>query len=239
MTESNTNVFVEPTTETPTTDNQGIVSQLVGEGKKFKTVDDLARGKLEADIYVESLKKKLADSEAERAKLINTDEKFNQVLQQLEQNKQAPSQGNTQVPALGASDIADIVRNQMTLAEQQKTAEQNIATTNSRLNELFGDKAKEVVVSKAKALGISMADLQIISAKSPNAFLTMIGAAESTPKTSNSSPTGTVNTAADFSPGIKAGTKEYYVELRKKDPKFYEKYMPEIMEKVKKEGLIY
>lgn len=235
-----TNVFVEPTTDTTSNINQDIVSTYIGEGKKFKSVEDVINRKLEADVYVESLRTQLAEKETKLAALSKTDDKFSQILQTIEQNKANNSQGNPQVPALGSNDIADIVRNQMTQIEQERTAEQNTATTNSKLKELFGDKAKEVVESKARELGITMADFKQISAKSPNAFFTMIGATESTPKPSNSNPTGSVNTASDFQTGTKVGSKEYYNELRRKNPReYYSKTIHEVMDKVKKGELVY
>lgn len=239
------NVFVEPTAnQTPnTTDNQdSIASTLVGEGKKFKTVDDLAKGKLEADLYVEQLKKQLESKDAELTKLGNADEKFTKILQGLEQSKNTPNtQGNTQVPALGKEDIATLVRNQMTLVEAERTAQQNIDSTNSKLKDLFGDKAKDVVQSKAKELGISMEELKILSAKSPTAFFTMIGATESRPQSASTpNPNGSVNTASNFNQDFKVGTKEYYNNLRRtmKPVDYYTKIQPEIMERVKKGELV-
>lgn len=236
-----TTVFGEPSSNSDNTPNLGeIASQLVGEGKKFKTIDDLAKGKLEADLYVEQLKKKLETSEAERTKLGGNDEKFSQILQELEQRKATPPQGNIQVPVLGQDEIETLVRNQMTAIESERTSQQNLDSTNAKLKQLFGDKAKAYVESKAKELGIDMQRLQSLSAESPSAFFTLVGISDTKPKVPNAPITGSVNTESNFNQNHQTGTKEYYNNLRRtmKPGDYYTKVLPEIMDKVKKGELV-
>lgn len=241
MTNQVNQVFAEPTapTNNEPSNQEGIAATLVGADKKFKTVDDLAKGKLEADVYVEQLKAQLAAKDAELAKVGNADAKFDKILQEIEQRKTAPTQGNVQVPALGKDEIATLVRNQMTLVEAERTAQQNVDSTNTKLTALFGDKAKSVVETKARELGMTMEELKILSAKSPTAFFTIIGATDTKPKDTGTSPTGSINSGSDFNRDFKVGTKEYYNELRRKNPKeYYAKHIHEVIAKVKKGELV-
>lgn len=43
-------------------DSVDYVAELVGEGKKFREIKDLAKGKVESDRYIEVLTKKLDDA---------------------------------------------------------------------------------------------------------------------------------------------------------------------------------
>jgi hypothetical protein len=83
-----TDVFESPTKgeETPVTQ----VSDLVGEDKKFKTVEDLAKGKLEADSYIEQLKEenriareKLGELEGSKSK----DETVSELLRAVREHQ--------------------------------------------------------------------------------------------------------------------------------------------------------
>lgn len=235
------NVFEgQPSQEQPSDSNQSVaLSKLVGEDKKFKSVEDLARGKLESDLLIEELKVKLARKEEEAAKESSAKSKLDDILQKLEQNKN-PNSGDNTNPVLDEDKIAKIVQAQMTNAEKRRTAEQNIDTTNAKLNEIYGDKAKERVEAKAKELGISMAKLKEISSESPSAFYSMIGISDVKKETPASPNKSSVNTAAkEFAPDYKVGTKEYYKELRRKDPiEYYNKHIFEVMDKVKKGELV-
>lgn len=232
-------VFTEPTVINTNPDNQTeIASQLVGEDKKFKTVNDLAKGKLEADVYIEQMKVQLKAANDELAKVKNADDKFSKILEQIGQrNNESTPQVNT-TPAMVNDDITALVRNQITAIEKERSAQQNIDTTNSKLKELFGDRAKEIVESKAKELGVGMEELKILSSKSPSALLTLVGAGNQTTQATNA-PQGSINTQADLGIGVKAGSKEYYNELRRKNPtEYYKKTIHEVMDKVSKGELV-
>ena len=69
-----TDIFDSATTEVTTTSeqqtqtNDSFVTQLVGEGKKFKDYEALAKGKLEADRHIGEITKTLDELRAELAK---------------------------------------------------------------------------------------------------------------------------------------------------------------------------
>src|SRR5882762_1576622 len=49
--------------------NKAYLEQLVGEGKKFKTAEDLARGKAESDSFIEIMKARMDELRADHLRL--------------------------------------------------------------------------------------------------------------------------------------------------------------------------
>ena len=66
MTDSNTDPFAQ-------TQEPNYLAELVGEGKKFKTVDDLAKGKWNSDSMIETLKAEIATLKAQANSGANVD----------------------------------------------------------------------------------------------------------------------------------------------------------------------
>lgn len=171
------------------TENQTTVSpvaDLVGEGKKFKTVEDLAKSKLEADNFINTLqdenkaaRERLAALEAELA----TRKTVEDQLKAISTTKVVPQPPATTVtePAKGQvltdEDLTKRVK-AITEAEQAgRQARQNIEAVSTQMTKTYGseEKAREIVQNKARELGVSVQFLQDAAAKSPVAFFNLIG----------------------------------------------------------------
>jgi hypothetical protein len=196
-------------------------NQLVGEGKKFKDNEALAKSKVESDAFIETLKAELKASREGSITKEEVDQRLNEFTTKLnEQNKPNASRSQTD-SALDADKIAEIVRNTITSTEQVKTAQQNITAAEKAIVAKYGDKTKEFLDSKAAELGMTRADFKDISAKSPSALLKIVGL--DAPATANTGVTkGSVNTQASFNnTNPSADTWEYYQTLRKANPSKY------------------
>lgn len=202
------------------------LSELVGDGKKFKTVEDLAKGKLESDNFIAKLQ---AENNELRTLLKTTEEKViraatvEDILKRVEGVSKP-----TSTPAASGTDgnqpvslTREDVVNLLAQREQEAKAKANYAMANRTLVEAYGDKAKEVVATKAAELGISPAMLKAMAETSPKAFLTVlgVGSAPSAPSVSRtgSAGRGNVNTAAiSNSPPIgEVRNQSFYDKMRK------------------------
>src|SRR4051812_10177738 len=103
--------------------NKDLVVELVGEGKTYKTVDELAKGKINADIHIKRLEE---EAKALREQLAGA-KSVEDVLEAVKANsvsRQTPSDnGNVASPAgssLSAADVAKIVAEQITGQETQR-----------------------------------------------------------------------------------------------------------------------
>ncbi len=212
-TNSSTTTTVTDVTKQDTTTSE-YLSQLVGDGKKFKTVEDLAKSKIEADSYIERLKAERDEALAGKA----TTDKLQEFLTKMEgqNNANSNSSRDNTSSVLGEDKVAEIVRNQLTKQESERTYQQNVLAAQEKVVGLYGDKAIDFLKSKSKELGISLKDMEEISAKSPTAFYNIVGLDKSKQADVNVTK-GSVNTEANFNKDLKEGTWDYYNELRKKD----------------------
>lgn len=204
---SDVNVFTE---QTP----PNALDALVGEGKKYQTVEDLAKA-------VEFGQQHIAQIEAENAQYrANIQEQIE--LQRQRTNAEPPAKPEQRVDEV---DLQTRIREALEQTDREKRVADNVNTVSKRLVEIYGDakKANEVVAAKAEELGVSIQFLMDSAAQSPKAFYAQIGLAD----TQRNAPplAGNVNPAAlaNMNPSRVGapGTYAYYEEMRKTNPKIY------------------
>lgn len=216
-----------PAATTNTPDPASPLGDLVGEGKKFATVEDLAKGKAEADQFIEQLKSEMTGLREDLDKRLTSE----QVLEEINRRQPAQNEGNTS-PQISTEDISDLVKRELTGLETSKTIEGNVSTANNRMVELYGqDKAADAVAKKASELGVNVDFLRDVAAKSPTSFFELMGVDKGTQGVPQSTGDG-LNTEglSQSSPAIQGGTVEAYSELRKTNPKEY--WSPDVQKKL-------
>lgn len=204
------------------------LAELVGEGKKFKTNEDLAKGKVEADAFIEQLKHEQSELRKELESRVNAEKALEDLRTEVKALKELKTQTQTRentTPQLTASEVEALVAKTITRQETERTVSQNINHANSEVVKHFGnaDSAQEAVKTRATELGLTLEDLKAVAAKSPGAFLKMILPDVDATKVQNFSGS-TVNTQANLVPngqGPKEGTKEFYDVMRAKNPMLY------------------
>ena len=216
--------------DTPTTEGveESFVKKLVeSKGEKWSDPEVIAKGKVEADAYIEELKKQIAELEGSKAK----EDRLEKLLKQIEQKAAAPTPANTQSNNPGGTELSDttnkvseediesLVEKTLTKREQENTAKQNIAQVDKGLEDMFGTEAKAKVAERAAQLGLSVKRLQEVAAESPSAFFELMG---EKPKQSVDLTGSTIRTE-----GVKLGNSNstknwaYYSNLRKTNPHMY------------------
>jgi len=206
---------------------QPSVNDLVGDGKKFKTVDDLARGKVEADAHIDQLQNELSGLRAELDKRLKAAEQLEQLKNELKQRQDAPTQPRaTTTPELSASDIEALVERTITARERNRSASQNIEESNDRAIKHYGsaEAANKAVKAIAAEQKISIEKLKEIAAESPTAFTRMLGI-EGAPQVqavgSFVQPSAGVPDKEHGSAQQKPGTYEFAENVRRTDPRKY------------------
>lgn len=221
--EQTTNVFEEKPSAGG--DDKNYLAELVGEGRKFKTVDDLARGKAESDRFISKLQQELDELRKE----VEKQDYASELLAKLQEKNKAtdtstvintgkenekPNSSN-----LSESDVKALVTNLLTEQEKKNTASQNITKASQELSKRWGEKAGEVLKTKAQEIGMSVERLQEMAAESPTAFLKLVDATESAPSNPNL-PKSKVNTEQFSSSGTERDW-TYYQNLRRESKRKY------------------
>lgn len=232
-------IFSSATTEGTTTDTQqtqtkeSFVDHLVGDGKKFKDIEALAKGKLEADRHIGEITKTLDELRAELAKQDYAKNLLEQMSKGSETGTEQPppvttSSSNTENTTQSASDFEALVEKVITAKEKSKTASQNISVVGEEMQKQYGDKTADVLKAKSLELNMSLDRLKEIAAESPTAFFQLIGVKKMGEKTSTSTGVTTQSTirSENFNSYSQDRTFEYYQKLRKENRSLY--YSPKI-----------
>lgn len=210
-----------------TTPNTNALELLVGEGKKYKTVEELAEAYANADRHIGELKTDLQ----------STREFISEELKKLAEQRNAappanpnPETGSNPTPAPVAPSgaevedldtrIAKALENRETLTRLQTNAN----TVQEILVERLGgvQEAASAVIAKARELGLQPSDMKELAAKSPKAFLATMGISDEKPSSNSTpAPRSDVNPNNVNAGGPKPNTYAYYEQIRKSDPKLY------------------
>lgn len=212
---SDINVFTDPTPN----QEQGTLDSLVGEGRKYANAEELARSWAHAQEHIKQL-------EAETAQYRNG------IQTQVEQLRQPepvtpPSEVKTEQRAPEV-DLETRIRETIEKTERDKKLARNVNEVSTKLVEVYGsaEKANAVVKARAAELGVSLDFLMEAAAQSPRAFYAQVGLNDG-PRSTPLSAVGSVNpsalTAASPNSAAQPGTYKYYEQLRKENPKLYNK----------------
>ena len=170
--------FEEPT-------SPSVLGDLVGDGRKFNDVEALAKGKLEADKFIEQMKQEnaaLKDDLEKQAYRLGVTAKMEEMASATTAELPDPNNNNsgtsnatnTQFSSSEAN-IESLVEQTLKRREQESSAKNNIAIVESELEKAYGTEASSAVKQKASELGLPMNELQGMAAKSPAAFMQLMG----------------------------------------------------------------
>lgn len=139
------------------------IDQLVGEGKKFATVEALVQGKLSADEHIRKIEAENRELRENLARAKSLDEALKEVKDISNQKAQ------TGQPVENLGQLIDGKLAERELAKHQAT---NMTQVTNELIAAYGDanKAKEAVAQRASELGVSVASLDALAKESPQAF---------------------------------------------------------------------
>lgn len=208
-------LFGGPTNEEPVIDQEKeYLPELVGEDKKYKTPEELAKAAIHKDNFIEQLKRENAEMRDAIAKRSN-EEEFLKKLEQVARPKSPESQDppverrDEQVSAIKPEDIERIIEER----EVKRQREANLKVVSERLQELYGADYRSRVQSQAKALGVGTDFLTDVAAKNPQAFFRLVGLEEQKKKTDD---VFTAPPRSSFSTPPKTTVKnyEYFKKLR-------------------------
>lgn len=200
--------------------------RLVGEGKKFKDDEALARGKWEADQFAESLKRENAEMRIELQSRLNMDELVNKLGKTASTNGTPPSQEPTPsptpvqpTPGLTSDDVQSIVKNTLTKEQTKLQQDRNLTSVANALQKAWGDDWVSKLRKVGNSLDMTEEQMDTLAKTTPKVLLGSV--LKEPEKVDNdkfvaprSSIMGTVK------PQDSKGW-DYYEQMRKTDPRKY------------------
>lgn len=204
-----------------TTDDVNYLEELVGEGKKFGTIEDLAKGKFHADTMIETLKAEINTLKTSSANGTNIDT----LLEEIRKINAGKTGDNNGQPIGDAQvnpppqNIEEIVLSTLTKTEQARKAQENEQKSVAKMQEVWGKDASKELSRVASTLGLTKEKLLETAQQSPEAFFTLTGLnSNRSPASGTTVPTSSVRFESN---GTGKRDAKYYRELKKTNPTAY------------------
>jgi len=217
-------VFQEPT-EKPSGENKPVAATQEEVDKlKERGLDDLAKGKAHADRFIDFLEEQNKSLKTELDTRLTAEATLEEMKKKGPEKSEVSEEVTT--PGLKPEDLDSLVDKRISESRRQETVSANIAEADAKVKAVYGDKASEFIEGKCRELGLSKADLGEMAAKSPKAFLDLMGVSSKQEETTPAGSTSTINpeALANNSSGAEAtpGTNKWYMIQRKENKaKFY------------------
>lgn len=213
--------------------SDSFLDKYVGEGKKYKDVEELAKAYEHANNFIPTLK---ADMEALKEFTL---EQLASRADASKTNQQNPSNdpNDRDDPPKNPADVAppkegkevdlnERIKQALEERDQEQRLKKNAQITEEAMLKHFGSKeaAVEAIRQKAEELNVSPQWLADSAFQSPKAFFGVMGISEETPRS-----TSTPSASSDVNPrtietkfgGPKPNTYAWYDNIRRTDPKRY------------------
>lgn len=194
---------------------------LVGEGKKFSTAAELARAKIEADNFIEQLKRENAEYRKEVQEKITMDEFLTKVRSEVlpkEQNQEGRLPPQNSEPDSKQVDLDKLVQAAIEKREAYNKTQSNTQVVEAELTRQWGEQAGQKLQQKARELGTTLDKLKDLAQTSPELFYNAIGLSKTktapsiTPPASRGAPMAPSggNSGQGYWGQVKASNRAYY-----------------------------
>lgn len=171
-------IFDGVTTPVETEVNQGSqlpqdLAELVGDGKKYKSVDDALKSVPHAQKHIQTLEEENARIKAELETRRSTEE----LLADIRSGITVGEKPQSTTPQITSDTVEQTVAKLLAQREAQSKAQNNVAKVITTFEQTFGDKVKaqEMYTKVASESGLSIQELNRLSATSPDAVLKLAG----------------------------------------------------------------
>jgi inhibitor of KinA sporulation pathway (predicted exonuclease) len=212
--------------DTPQIDpDKNYLEELVGDKKKFKSTEDLARGKFESDSYIKILERRLDEMREDYTKMREenvTTKRLEDVVRQLAQHPQdqEPSVPPVSQPSVDLKQIESLISSKMQEHDMSRQQAQNFNQVREKLRERFGSNFQTHVKNKLDDLGVSEEDLNALARRSPKMVLNLLDVERQPQQESFRSPPTSSQRTDRFSPTAgpeSERTWSYYKKLKQEN----------------------
>jgi len=147
------------------------LAELVGEGKKYSTVEAALASVPHAQTHIASIEAQLAKANEALAAARTQEE----ILAEIRESSSSTVPTTPSAPTVSQEQITSLIKQSLKEVQTEKEATTNISTVTSTFEETFGDKAEAAYNQIATDSGLSIKDLNRLAATSPSAVLKLAG----------------------------------------------------------------
>lgn len=210
-------------------ESKNYLEELVGPGKKFASVEDLAKGKYISDEVIKIKDKrfdtlsdefkKVRDENIAGPKLQELVDKFETLQQQLTTRQAPQSNEDNRQASYDPKQVENLIDSRYSLNKQKEQEDTNFRQVQDKLKERFGNNYVSILKEQSTALGMTDEEVNSMARKNPNLFSKTFDL--NAPKNVDNfqTPPKSSQRSDNFAPNSpKPRNWTYWEDLRKKDP---------------------
>lgn len=212
-------------------DIQSYRDLLVGEGKKFKDDEALARGKIESDRFIQQLQREQAQLRADLDSRLNMEDLVKKLGNKTStvvptndntENQSDPTPTVMPTNVVDPNEIVNLVKNTMTQEQTKLAQEKNLTAVATQLKKVWGDDWVTKLRSAGRSLDLTEAQMDVMAKTSPKALLQAVLPTQS--KVDNVSPPR--STILGIPQQSQESGWSKYEKMRRENPRMY--YSPQM-----------
>ena len=203
--------------------NKDYLTELVGEGRKFKDQQALAKSKYEADQYIEILKRRLDEGRAaflkereENTTKASLEELTKRIEERLKSN--AETEVKSETNQFDPKQIESLVTTKLLEHEVTRTETNNFNLVKGKLQQRYGENYKEALGKQIEELDMTEATLNEMARRQPKVLLRTLGLDKDSEQQQFQSPPRGQRSNAFTPSGPAKRTWSYYQNLKKTKP---------------------
>jgi len=211
-------------------ENKNYFEELVGEGKKFKDEQALARAKAESDAYIRTLIASQDEMRNEMKKLrdeVTAKAKLEDLIDRMQNNQNNSSNDDTDVkeenkPLFDPKAVENRMYEIIAEGKRKELEQQNYDTVVGKLQEKYGENFQPYLKQKVKELGLTDESVINMAKTMPQVLIRSLDLDKPVQQSNGfSSPRSSVRTDNfSYSDGPKRDW-AYYQKVRKENPELY------------------
>lgn len=214
----------------PVDENKNYLEELVGDNKKFKTPEDLAKGKYIADQYIETIVRQQDELRKEYQELrekYNARESLEELLtkrtnQQPHASSTEPNANDVNKPAFDPNELKSLIRSEISESYASRQQEENFNLVRNKLKERYGDNFSAAVKKQIDSLGVSEDYLNNTAKQHPQVIIRLLGLDQPVKQETFQAPPHSQRRGDNFAPtGGAKRTWAWYQKERAKNPDWY------------------
>lgn len=205
--------------------DKNYLEELVGDGKKFKSPEELARGKYESDSYIKILENRFDQLREDTLRLreeaasgASIKELIDHMKAQQQLTSSAPPLANeaTTKPLIDQNEMKSLISSTVLELDEQKRQTENFRLVQNKLKEVFGTNYQNQLSSQLVELGLTEKSLNELARTAPKALMRTLGLDQPKQREGFQAPP---QNRAGFAPntGVKRNW-SYYEKMRKDKP---------------------
>lgn len=211
-------------------ETKNYLEELVGEDKKFKDVDALAKGKAYADSMIDKMtaeQKQLREDYLSLRNEYNTRARLEDLVEKLSTQQPSSSNSNPQAnedrnkPDFDLTKLPELVSSEINKIEGQRKQDQNFREVQSKLTERFGTNYQNVLKSQIDELGITSSELTELARNNPKLLYKALKLDEEPTQDLFQAPPQSQRRSDNFSPSVKRRDWDFYEKMRLDKPDVY------------------